>query len=106
MTIWWYILQTDTAYVQYYDARMLSRFRRVRLLAILWTVARQSPPSMARILEWVAIHSLLQGIFSTQGLNLHLSRLLHWQASFLPLAPPGKPRYYYEPKWCKAKKKN
>ena len=37
----------------------------------------------ARILEWVA-HSLLQGIFPTQGSNSCLSRLLHWQADSLP----------------------
>ena len=36
-------------------------------------------------------HTLLQGIFSTQGSNLRLSCLLHWQAGSLPLAPPGKP---------------
>ena len=36
-------------------------------------------------------HSLLQGIFLTQGLNLHLLCLLHWQVSSLPLAQPGKP---------------
>ena len=36
-------------------------------------------------------HALLQGIFPTQELNLHLSHLLHWQASSLPLVPPGKP---------------
>ena len=47
--------------------------------------------SQARILEWVAIsfsrgvgcHFLLQGIFQTQGSNLHL---LHWQADSLPLS--------------------
>ena len=27
----------------------------------------------------------------TQGLNLHLLRILHWQANSLPLAPPGTP---------------
>ena len=31
-------------------------------------------------------HALLQGIFLTEGLNLHL---LHWQVRSLPLAPPG-----------------
>ena len=36
----------------------------------------------ARILKWIV---LLQGIFLTQGLNPHLSRLLHWQAGPLPL---------------------
>ena len=35
--------------------------------------------------------ALLQGIFPTQGLNPHLSCLLHWQVGSLPLAPPGKP---------------
>ena len=33
---------------------------------------------------------ILQGIFQTQGLNLRLLCLLHWQAGTLPLAPPGK----------------
>ena len=28
----------------------------------------------------VGFHALRQGIFSTQGLNLHLLHLLHWQA--------------------------
>ena len=35
--------------------------------------------------------ALLQGIFPTQGSNAHLLYLLHWQAGFLLLAPPGKP---------------
>ena len=39
----------------------------------------------------VGCHFLLQGIFMTQGLNPHLLCLLHWQASSLPPAPPGKP---------------
>ena len=42
----------------------------------------------ARILE---CHFLLQGIIPTQGWNLCLLYLLHWQADSLPLAPPGKP---------------
>ena len=41
----------------------------------------------------VGCHFPLQGIFPTKGLNLHLLRLLHWQAVFLPLAPPGKPHW-------------
>ena len=36
-------------------------------------------------------HFLLQGIFPTQGSNLCLLHLLHWQVDPLPLAPPGKP---------------
>ena len=34
--------------------------------------------------------ALLQRIFSIQGSNLLLLRLLHWQVGSLPLAPPGK----------------
>ena len=40
----------------------------------------------------VGCHSLLQGIFPTQGSNPHLYCLLHWHSSLLPLVPPGKPR--------------
>ena len=40
----------------------------------------------------VGCHFLLQGIFPSQGLNLCLLCLLHWQAGSLPLAPPGKPQ--------------
>ena len=39
----------------------------------------------------VGCHGLLQGIFLTQGSVVHLLSLLHWQASFLPLAPHRKP---------------
>ena len=35
----------------------------------------------------VGCHALLQGIFPTQGLNLCLLCLLHWQAGSLPLTP-------------------
>ena len=35
---------------------------------------------------------LLQGIFLTEGLNLRLLSLLHWQASSLPLVPPWEAR--------------
>ena len=38
----------------------------------------------------VGCRALLQEIFLIQGANLHLFRLLHWQAGSLPLAPPGK----------------
>ena len=37
----------------------------------------------------VGCHTLLQGIFPTQGLNLSLLHLLHWQGDSLPPAPPG-----------------
>ena len=41
----------------------------------------------------VGCHFLLQGVFPTQESNL---RLLHWQAGYLPLVPPGKPI------WCRS----
>ena len=39
----------------------------------------------------VGCHSLLQGILTTQGSNLCLLCLLHWQTGSLPLMPRGKP---------------
>ena len=41
--------------------------------------------SQARV--WSALLCLLQGVFPTQGSNLHLLSLLHWQAGSLPLGP-------------------
>ena len=41
----------------------------------------------------VGCHALLQGIFPTQGRNLHL---LHWKVASLPLVPPGKLNYQHE----------
>ena len=35
------------------------------------------------------------GIFPTQGLNLCLLCLLHWQAGSLPLTLPGKPKHCF-----------
>ena len=51
-----------------FRACVLSRFRRVQLCDILWTVARQAPLSrgFSRILEF-GCHFRLQGIFPTQG---------------------------------------
>ena len=40
----------------------------------------------------VGCHFLLQGIFLTQGLNLHLLRLLPWQADSVPLSHLGSRR--------------
>ena len=49
----------------------------------------------ARILERVACHFLLQGIFPTQGSNLNLLHLLHWQVDSLPLHHLGSPLYIH-----------
>ena len=40
---------------------------------------------------WSGLPFLLQGIFPTQGSNLHLLSLGHWWADSLPLVPPGNP---------------
>ena len=61
---------------------MHDHFSCVWFFATLWTVAHQAPLSMgfSRQEYWSGCHSLLQGIFLTQGSNLHLLCLLHWQA--------------------------
>ena len=51
----------------------------------------------------VDCHALLQQIFPTQGSNLCLLRLLHWQAGSLTLAPPGKVPKSND--WCPHKKR-
>ena len=74
---------------------MLSCFSHVQLFATLWTIGCQVPLSMilSRQEYWSGCHVLLQGIFSTQGLNPSFLCLLNWQAGSLPLAPPEKQLY-------------
>ena len=52
---------------------------RVQLFVTPWTGAHQTPPSMGfpRKEYWSGCHSLLQGIFPTQGLNLDIARRLY-----------------------------
>ena len=66
---------------------------RVRLPATLWTVVPQAPLSvrLSGKNTGVGCRAHLQGIFPTQGSNLHLLCLQHCQAGSVPLAPPGKP---------------
>ena len=66
---------------------MLSHFSCVQLCVTLWTVACQAPLSMNSTGKnpGVGYHFLLQGIFLTQGSNLGLLCLLHWQVDSLPL---------------------
>jgi len=70
---------------------MLSHFSHVRLFVTPWTVAHQAPLSMDSPGKdtGVGCHFLLEGIFLTQGSNLHLFCLLHWEAGSLPLVPLG-----------------
>ena len=70
----------------------------IQLRPTLCDPVDHSPPGssvhgilQARILEWVATPSS-RGIFPSQGSNPLLC-LLHWQATSLPLVPPGKPIY-------------
>ena len=72
---------------------LLSRFSHVWLFATPWTVAHQAsvPMGFSRHKFGSGLPFLFHGIFPTQGSNLCLFHLLHWQASSLPLAPPGKP---------------
>ena len=79
----------------------------LQLCLTLWDSMDCSPPGssvhrvlQARILEWVAMPSS-RGIFLTQGLNLCLLWLLHWQVGSLPLVSPGKPiKYILCTKYC------
>ena len=75
--------------------RACCHFSCVQLFKILWTVAHQAPLFMdfpGKRTE-VDFHFPFQGIFLTQGSNVHLLCLLHWQVGSLPLAPTGKPVY-------------
>ena len=58
-----------------------------------WPVAHQTPLSMrfSRQEYWSVATFYTRWIFPTQGLNPCHSRLLHWQADSLLVAPPGKP---------------
>ena len=58
-----------------------------------WTVARQAPMcvEVSRQEYWRGCHSLLQGIFLTQGSNL---RVLHRQVDSLPLVPLRTPTIF------------
>ena len=73
-------------------------FSRVLLFATPWICSPQAPLSplsmgFSRQEYWngLGCRFLLQEIFPTQGPNLRLLPLLHWQADSLPLGPPGKP---------------
>ena len=70
---------------------VLSCFHHVWLFATLWTIAHQVSLSVDSPGKntGVGYYVLLREIFPTQGSNLHLLCLLHWQVGSLP-APPGK----------------
>ena len=71
----------------------------VQLFVTSWIAAHPPGSSVhgifqARILECTAIF-LLQGFFPTQGSNLCLRHLLHWQMDSLPLCYLGSPGTEY-----------
>ena len=84
---------------------LLSHFSRVRLCATPQTATHQALPSLGFSRQehrsglpfpspkntGVSSYFLLQGIFLTQGLNLCLLRLLHWQMDSLLLCHLGRP---------------
>ena len=78
---------------------LTSRSMYVKLLQSCPTLCSPMDCSLPRLLcPWdspgkstgVYYHTLLQGIFLTQGSKPHLLCLLHWQGESLPLAPPGR----------------
>ena len=57
-----------------------------------WTVAHQVPLGFSRHEYRNGLPYPPPGVFPTQGSNLCLLCLLHWQAGSLPLVLPGKPQ--------------
>ena len=73
---------------------VFQQVKNVKVLAAQsWTITRQAPLSMefSRQEYWVGSHSLLQGIFLTQGANPGLP---HSLPDSLPAEPPGKPNFF------------
>ena len=72
---------------------MLSHFSHVRLFATLWTVAHQALLSMgfSRQEYWSGLLCPPPGDLPHPGIeSASIKSNLHWQASSLPLAPPGE----------------
>ena len=74
-------------------ACMLSHFSHIQFFVTLWAVALQAPLSLgfSRQEYWSGLPFPSPGDLPNQGSNPDLLHLLHWQASSLPVAPPGKP---------------
>ena len=69
---------------------MLSCFSCLRFCITTWTIKLFCPWDSPSKNTGVGCHAFLQGILLTQGSNLCLLCLLHWQACSLPPALPGK----------------
>ena len=94
-----YPMPTSEGYVGSYKefCKLFLGQEHAQLCPALCDPGNCSPPgsfvhgiSQAGILEWVGCHFLLQSIFPTQGSNLHLFCLLHWQVDSFTTVPPGK----------------
>ena len=72
---------------------VLTRMCACALFATSWAATYQAPQSMefSRQEYWSGLPFLPQGVFPTQGSNLCLLHLLHWQADSLPLYHLGNP---------------
>ena len=81
---------------------MLSRFSCAWFFAIpgLWLTRLLCPWKSPGKNTGVGRQALLQGILLSQGSNLHLLRLLRWQAGSLPLAPPGLLNKHLHSSWA------
>ena len=73
----------------------LNCFSCVWLFVTLWTSVLQASLSMgfSRQEYWCGLPCPLPGDLLTQGSNLHLLCLLHWQVGSFLLSPPGKPSW-------------
>ena len=82
--------KTISLQTQYVHAKLLQSCLTLRTCG-LKSIRLLCPQDSSGKDTGVGCHELLQGIFPTQGLNLCLLCLLHWQLGSLPLAPPGSP---------------
>ena len=73
---------------------MLSLFSQVRLFATLWTIILCPQDSPGRN-TGVGCHALLQGIFPTQGSNLHLLNLTALAGGFFTTVTTWEALRYY-----------
>ena len=89
----WGHTQSSKLLTSYGCLCMLNHFSHAHLLATLWTIAHQAPLSTGFPWQeyWSGLPRPPPGIFPTRGSNLHLLRLLPWQAISLPLVPRGTP---------------
>ena len=68
--------------------RKCQPFNLVYLFATLWTIVCQTPLSMRFSRQWYQSHSILEGTFPTQELNLSLP---HWGRILYCMSHQGSP---------------